>query len=110
MIFIYRLDEEAMYNEIQKILPILGPFASNFANVQESLTDARQKLEQLEVLMNPGARGNIIFSSAEDDVESMYSIPEHQVPDPFIIKKSRLLNKRVILNVGGVRCHEYFIH
>jgi len=100
-----RLDEEAMYNEIQKILPILGPFASNFASVQESLVDAREKLEQLEIMMNPGARGNIIFSNAEDDMESMLSIPEHQVPDPFIIKKSRLLNKRVILNVGGVR-HE----
>ena len=92
-----------MYNEIQRILPILGPFASNFASVQESLVDAREKLERLEIMMNPGARGNIIFSNAEDDMESMLSIPEHQVPDPFIIKKSRLLNKRVIVNVGGVR-------
>ena len=28
-----------------------------------------------------------------------------QPPDPFIIQKSRQLNKRVILNIGGVR-HE----
>ena len=30
---------------------------------------------------------------------------EQQAPDPFIIEKSRQLNKRVTLNVGGVR-HE----
>ena len=105
-----RLDEEAMYDEILKILPLLGPFASNFVNVQEGLTEAGQKLEQLEVMINPGARGNIIFSSTEDDAESVYSIPEHPVPDPFIIKKSRLLNRRVILNVGGVRFDKYFIY
>ena len=29
----------------------------------------------------------------------------HPIPDPFIISKSRQLNKRVTLNVGGVR-HE----
>ena len=100
-----RLDEDAMHEEIQKILPVLGPFATNFVSVQESLAEARQKLEQLEVLMNPGVRGNFIFSTADDDIESMFSLPEHQAPDPYIIKKSRLLNKRVILNVGGVR-HE----
>ena len=27
----------------------------------------------------------------------------HPIPDPFIISKSRQLNKRVTLNVGGVR-------
>ena len=27
----------------------------------------------------------------------------HPVPDPFLILKSRQLNKRVTLNVGGVR-------
>ena len=32
------------------------------------------------------------------------TIPDH-IPDPFIIAKSRQLNKRVTLNVGGVR-HE----
>ena len=41
--------------------------------------------------------------------ESLHSatplLPEIQAPDPFIIQKSRQLNKRVTLNVGGVR-HE----
>ena len=41
--------------------------------------------------------------------ESLHSatplLPEIQAPDPFIIEKSRQLNKRVTLNVGGVR-HE----
>lgn len=32
---------------------------------------------------------------------------EQPIPDPFIISKSRILNKRVTLNVGGVR-HEVF--
>merc|ERR1712223_631172 len=32
------------------------------------------------------------------------TIPDH-IPDPFIISKSRQLNRRVTLNVGGVR-HE----
>ena len=39
--------------------------------------------------------------------ESPYSmtplLPEIRAPDPFIIQKSRQLNKRVTLNVGGVR-------
>ena len=30
-------------------------------------------------------------------------LPEIRAPDPFIIQKSRQLNKRVTLNVGGVR-------
>lgn len=32
-------------------------------------------------------------------------LPEINAPDPFIIQKSRQLNKRVTLNVGGIR-HE----
>lgn len=30
-------------------------------------------------------------------------VQEQPIPDPFIISKSRILNKRVTLNVGGVR-------
>ena len=30
-------------------------------------------------------------------------LPEIRAPDPFIIQKSRQLNKRVTLNVGGAR-------
>ena len=33
------------------------------------------------------------------------AVSEQPAPDPFIISKSRQLNKRVTLNVGGVR-HE----
>ena len=43
------------------------------------------------------------------EVESPHSgtplLPEISAPDPFIISKSRQLNRRVTLNVGGVR-HE----
>ena len=28
---------------------------------------------------------------------------DQAIPDPFIISKSRMLNKRVLLNVGGIR-------
>ena len=34
-----------------------------------------------------------------------FSEPIERIPDPHIINKSRLLNKRLIINVGGVR-HE----
>ena len=30
-------------------------------------------------------------------------LPQHQAPDTFLILKSRNMNKRVTLNVGGVR-------
>ena len=44
-----------------------------------------------------------------DHVESPHSgtplLPEINAPDPFIIQKSRQLNRRVTLNVGGIR-HE----
>ena len=43
------------------------------------------------------------------DVDSPHTgtplLPEIHAPDPFIIQKSRQLNKRVTLNVGGIR-HE----
>ena len=33
----------------------------------------------------------------------LLSNTDQPIPDPFIITKSRTLNKRVMLNVGGVR-------
>ena len=35
-------------------------------------------------------------------------IQEQPIPDPFIISKSRILNKRVTLNVGGVRYFQIY--
>ena len=44
-----------------------------------------------------------------DDSHTQYSVtsllPEINAPDPFIIEKSRKMNRRVTLNVGGIR-HE----
>jgi hypothetical protein len=34
-------------------------------------------------------------------------LSEQQAPDPFIIAKSKQLNRRVTLNVGGVRYNNY---
>jgi hypothetical protein len=34
-------------------------------------------------------------------------LSEQQAPDPFIIAKSKQLNRRVTLNVGGVRYNTY---
>ena len=49
------------------------------------------------------------FGNKELRRDSLHSatplLPEIHAPDPFIIEKSRQLNKRVTLNVGGVR-HE----
>jgi len=43
--------------------------------------------------------------SPHSNTPLLVALSETHVPDPFIIAKSRQLNKRVTLNVGGVR-HE----
>ena len=59
---------------------------------------------------NLNKRNTQIISFQQDD-NSSYSylsppaVEEQPDPEPFIISKSRQLNKRVTLNVGGVR-HE----
>ena len=58
--------------------------------------------------LNNGTSQMISFQAEDNSSYSYLSPPageDQPVPDPFIISKSRQLNKRVTLNVGGVR-HE----
>ena len=58
--------------------------------------------------LNNGNNQMISFPAEDNSSYSYLSPPaaeDQPVPDPFIISKSRQLNKRVTLNVGGVR-HE----
>ena len=43
------------------------------------------------------------FRTQDSPISVTPLLPEIRAPDPFIIQKSRQLNKRVSLNVGGVR-------
>ena len=106
---------------------MLGPFAQDFVGIKNKLNKAFHKLEDVDnkektgqqksnrnnnnnYVENLNARNTQIISFQPED-NSSYSYlspppaPEQSVPDPFIISKSRQLNKRVTLNVGGVR-HE----
>lgn len=95
-----RLSAEEKNKEILKLLPLLSPFSKDFSELRQTIDDAFTKLEELE---EEGRRSKVI--------DQIHSSPPranpgyHPIPDPFIISKSRQLNKRVTLNVGGVR-HE----
>ena len=67
------------------------------------MTETTSKMETLETLIKmsgkvPGVGGG------EDDLESLTSLEVTMTaPSPEVIKKSRTVNKRVTLNVGGSR-------
>ena len=46
----YRLDGEKKSSEILRILPLLGPFAQDFAGIQRKLNKAFVKLEDVDVI------------------------------------------------------------
>jgi len=91
-----KLGEEAKLFELMKIVPLLGPFSSAFSSIESQLHEVEERVSSLE-----RARG---FTQG-DDSNSLNSEPIERIPDPHIINKSRLLNKRLTINVGGVR-HE----
>ena len=106
----------------------MGPFAQDFVGIKKKLNKAFHKLEHVDnvkgrpeqptgnknnnnnLVENLNKRNTQIISFQQDD-NSSYSylsppaVEEQPDPEPFIISKSRQLNKRVTLNVGGVR-HE----
>ena len=45
----------------------------------------------------------MVFSIGSLNIDTAGVPTEQQIPDPFVIHRSRELNKRVNLNVGGVR-------
>ena len=67
------------------------------------MTETTSKMEAVETLIKmsgkvPGVAGG------EDDLESLTSLEVTMTPpSPEVIKKSRNVNKRVTLNVGGSR-------
>ena len=120
--------------EIFKLLALLSPFAAEIAGLKISIEAALGRIEELDgrnrysgtftlraappppSLLGPrhefvnglaAAEASETFCLREP--ESPHSatplLPETQAPDPFIIQKSRQLNRRVTLNVGGMR-HE----
>merc|ERR1711953_1001609 len=91
-----KLGEDAKLAELLKIVPLLGPFSSAFSSIESQLLEVEERVSALE-----RARG---FTNGEDS-HSLNSEPSERIPDPHIINKSRLLNKRLTINVGGVR-HE----
>jgi len=126
-----RLDADGKQNEIHRLLPLLSPLARECGELREELESAQCRVEEQaenrrneernedrreEAALTSRHITHTIndatvtgFSNTADDVSSFCSMPclpaEQPVPDPFIISKSRQLNKRVVLNVGGIR-HE----
>ena len=108
---------------------MLGPFAQDFVGIKNKLNKAIHKLEDVDNVkeksglpashrknnnnylekINHDNNQEVISFQADDNSSYSYMSPpaveDQPVPDPFIISKSRQLNKRVTLNVGGVR-HE----
>ena len=67
------------------------------------MTETAVKMETVDTLVKmsgkvPGVGGD------DEDLESLNSLEMTMTPpSPEVIKKSRMVNKRVILNVGGSR-------
>jgi len=107
-----RLDLDSRHNEIMKLVSCLNPMASQLNSMRRNLDTAFNNLEEIE------SRGKDIQDSNHNKyfcVDSPLSsisysglqcmIGETQAPDPFLIAKSKKMNKRLALNVGGIR-HE----
>ncbi len=114
-----RLPSDKQSEEIFKLLSMLTPFASEVAGLRSSVDNCMHRLGEMEVLHN-GKQPTSLGSTKQfrscghplDDSEDSPATPllrdlmtDSHPPDNFIIAKSRQLNKRVCLNVGGVR-HE----
>ena len=74
-----------------------------FSTVQDTVTETAAKMETVDTLVKisgkvPGVGGD------DEDLESLNSLEMTMTPpSPEVIKKSRMVNKRVTLNVGGSR-------
>ncbi|XP_023339856.1 potassium voltage-gated channel protein Shab [Eurytemora carolleeae] len=101
-----RLDSDAKNAEILRLLPLMNPLASEFTGLKKTLEQAFSKIEEVEQRREQQDINNTVCLGSP---VSTFSFPgylsEQQAPDPFIIAKSKLLNRRVTLNVGGIR-HE----
>ena len=130
-----RLPSDKQSEEIFKLLSMLTPFASEVSSLKSSVESCLNRIGELEMVQQrfligfpPPPPGKLYKGSNgnnNDNDESNQDLLNHPVdmmmepttpllrdlmsdsnpPDSFIITKSRQLNKRVCLNVGGVR-HE----
>jgi len=89
------LPSELQAQEVFKLLAILSPLACEVSDVKENISHLVRQIQEAEV-------GHV---GRESPHCGSPSLPEITAPDPFIIQKSRELNRKVLLNVGGVR-HE----
>ena len=66
--------------------------------MEDTLTETVVKMENVERMLR------LSGAEAEQDDESLHSLDlANSIPSPEIIKQSRRVNRRVTLNVGGVR-------
>lgn len=118
-----KLPHDKQSEEIFKLLAMLTPFASEVSSLRGSVESALNRIGELEQVNRMGlglactaAQGKIFKGSGnpyEDPEGSPRSgtpllrdlMSDSTPPDQFIIAKSRQMNRRVTLNVGGVR-HE----
>ncbi|XP_023325831.1 potassium voltage-gated channel protein Shab [Eurytemora carolleeae] len=120
------LSGDKQAEEIFKLLALLSPFATEISSMKNSIEtalgrvseiDARNRYSGSFMFKNNSTKNdyyglpdnNEMDSFCLREPDSPHSgsplLPETHAPDPFIIQKSRQLNRRVTLNVGGVR-HE----
>ena len=127
----HNLAGDKQAEEIFKLLALLSPFASEISSLKTNIESALGRISELdgrnhsgnfslkpELAMTAGGSGAELGDEGADLADPFFLrdpddsphsgtplLPENQAPDPFIIQKSRQLNRRVTLNVGGVR-HE----
>lgn len=105
------LGSEAQSDQIFKLLAILSPLANevcdlkcNIGDLLSEIGDGDTRLKALGVKAEMDFNDGFGSFRAQDSPYSVTPLlPELRAPDPFIIQKSRQLNKRVTLNVGGIR-------
>ncbi len=130
-----RLSPDRQSEEIFKLLSLLTPFASEVSSLRSSVESCLNRLGEVEMVQRHQFAQNKMFrgggsgvngeggggGEADGDGDSpahlLHGGPgqgnpmlrdlmaDSHPPDSFIIAKSRQMNKRVTLNVGGVR-HE----
>lgn len=126
------LSGDQQSEEIFRLLSLLSPFAGEVTGLRTSVDTALTRISDLEPGQQQQeaalrTRDNCSLTAGLDrDTDQDFPLlgfgnkelgrepespvgtpllPEIHAPDPFIIQKSRQLNRRVSLNVGGVR-HE----
>ena len=74
-----------------------------FSTVQDTVTETAAKMETVDTLVKMSGKVPGVGED-DEDLESLNSLEITVTPpSPEVIKKSRMVNKRVTLNVGGSR-------